>query len=297
MPVERVARVSGDTAGRPRDDEIDLFGITHQGLVRSENQDQFLIATIHQEVVVHGSSLPDTVQLPLRGSRLATVMLVADGVGGGVGGREASQLAVETVTRYISSTLNSFHAAGSSKEVELLDELRAAALQAHTAVKAEREARQETKAMATTLTLGIAVWPWAYVVQVGDSRAYFFQHGKLDLLTRDQTIAQALVDKGVLPADRAARSPLSHVLASAIGAEEALPEVTRVSITDRSVFLLCTDGLTKHVSDAEIAESIKTNSTSEEISRALLALALERGGTDNVTVIVGQARGAAGRNR
>ena len=297
MPVEQVARVSGDITGRPRDDEIDLFGITHQGLVRSENQDQFLIATIHQEVVVHGSSLPATVQLPLRGSRLATVMLVADGVGGGVGGREASQLAVETVTRYISSTLNSFHAAGSSKEVELLDELRAAALQAHTAVKAEREVRKETKAMATTLTLGIAVWPWAYVVQVGDSRAYFFQQGKLDMLTRDQTIAQALVDKGVLPADRAARSPLSHVLASAIGADEALPEVTRVSITDRSVLLLCTDGLTKHVTDAEIAESIKTNSTSEEISRALLALALERGGTDNVTVIVGQARGAAGRNR
>jgi len=297
MPVERVARVGGEAGDRPRDDEIDLFGITHQGLVRAENQDQFLIATIHQEVVVHGSSLPDTVQLPLRGSRLATMMLVADGVGGGVGGREASQLAVETVTRYVSGTLNSFHAAGSSKEVELLDELRAAALQAHDAVKAERATRQETKAMATTLTLGIAVWPWAYVVQVGDSRCYFYQQGKLDLLTRDQTIAQALVDKGVLPAERAAKSPLSHVLASAIGADEALPEVTRVSITNRSVFLLCTDGLTKHVSDPEIAEAIRTNETSESISRALLALALERGGSDNVTVIVGQAKGAAGRGR
>ena len=81
------------------------------------------------------------------------------------------------------------------------------------------------------------------------------------------------------------------------GGESALPEVTRVSITDRGVFLLRTDGLAKHVSDEQIAEAIRTTATSEEISRALLALALERGGTDNVTVIVGQARGAAGRGR
>ena len=77
---------------RPRDVELDLFGITHIGLVRKENQDHFMLCTVHPQVVVHGTSLPDADKLPLRGERLATYMLVADGVGGGSGGGDASRL-------------------------------------------------------------------------------------------------------------------------------------------------------------------------------------------------------------
>ena len=72
---------------KPRDDELDLFGVTHPGKVRSENQDHFLVCTVHQQVVIHGTSLPDSERLPLRGERLATMMLVADGVGGAKGAR------------------------------------------------------------------------------------------------------------------------------------------------------------------------------------------------------------------
>src|SRR5215213_2904371 len=87
---------------RPRDDELDLFGITHPGRVREENEDQFLLCTVHPQVVIHGTSLPDTETLVLRGQRLATIMLVADGVAGSAAGRLASQLATEAVTRYVS---------------------------------------------------------------------------------------------------------------------------------------------------------------------------------------------------
>src|SRR3712207_3325545 len=99
------------TAGqRPRDDELDLYGVTHPGRVRAENQDHFLLCTFHPQVVIRGTSLPDTSGLALRGRRLATVLLVADGVGGSAAGSTASRLATEAVTRYVASTLRSYHA-------------------------------------------------------------------------------------------------------------------------------------------------------------------------------------------
>jgi serine/threonine protein phosphatase PrpC len=273
---------------RPHDSELDLFGLTHVGRVRRENQDHFLVCTVHPQVVLHGTSLPDVDALPLRGERLATIMLVADGVGGGSGGGEASKLAVATITRYVACTLRSYHAVGSASDKEFHDALAAAALEAHAAVLAEREQQPEGK-MATTLTLGVAVWPWLYVTQVGDSRCYRYWQGELRQMTRDQTIAQNLVDQGLLPADRLERSPFSHVLASAIGGGEAMPVVTRMEIPRGCVILLCSDGLTKHVSDAEIAKHIEAMTSSEQLCRTLLDLALERGGSDNITIIAARA--------
>jgi serine/threonine protein phosphatase PrpC len=274
---------------RPNDDELDLFGLTHAGHVRPDNQDQFLLCTVHPEVVIRSTSLPAPDSLAVRGQRLATIMLVADGVGGTAGGSMASRLATEAVTRYVASSLRRYHSE-SSGENEFVSELRAAAIAAHDTVLTEAQARPEARQMATTLSLGVVVWPWLYVVQVGDSRCYVYQEGELRQITRDQTLAQDLVDRGVMPADRAPMSPLSHVLSSAIGASEALPEVTRVDVRQRGgVVLLCTDGLTKHVTDAEIAAHLGAMQSAEQVTRALLKLALDRGGSDNVTIVIGRA--------
>jgi serine/threonine protein phosphatase PrpC len=284
------AVINPEHAGpKPRDDELDLFGITNVGKIRKENQDHFLICTVHQQLVVHGTSFPDPQRLQARGERFATMMLVADGVGGTAGGGEASQLTVETIARYVSSTMRGFQAVGAQREEQLLESLRAAAREAHAAVRAEGTSRGELK-MATTLTLAVAVWPRAYVMQVGDSRCYYYLNGTLRRLTRDQTIAQDLVDQGVLTADRASKSPFSHVLARAIGSDEATPEVTGLDLSWGCVFLLCSDGLTKHVSDAEILQQLKAMTSSEQLCRTLLGMALERGGTDNITVLVGRPR-------
>jgi serine/threonine protein phosphatase PrpC len=281
---------------RPEDDELDLFGLTHPGRVRDENQDHFLLCTVHPQVVVHGTSLPDPAGLALRGGRLATMLLVADGVGGSAAGSLASRLAAEAVTHYLASSLRRYHTAGTPDEAELMAELRAAALAAHETVRAESEARLDGRTMATTLSLGVVVWPWIYVLQVGDSRCYYFEDGRLRQVTRDQTVAQDLVERGVLSRERAHASPLNHVLSSAIGASEALPVVTRVDGRHRgSILLFCTDGLTKHVSDAEIEAHLAGLRSSEQVCRALVALALERGGTDNVTVVVARARRRTGR--
>ena len=278
------------TLVRPSDEELDLFGITHKGLVRSENQDHFLVSTVHPDLVVHSTSLPEPGNLPLRGSRLATVLILADGVGGAAGGSDAARLATETVARCASTTLRSYHSAGSEFENELIDSLKGAALEAHTSVLSESARRADRAKMATTLTVCIVVYPWAYVVQVGDSRAYFYTEGKLQLLTRDQTIAQSLVDQGLMPKERMAQSPFKHVLSSAIGSDEALPEITKFDIATRgSLIIMCSDGLTKHVSDDEIAECVRTMESSEQVARKLLDLALERGGTDNITIITARA--------
>jgi serine/threonine protein phosphatase PrpC len=274
---------------RPNDAEVHMFGITHPGKVRSVNQDHFLIATVHPEVVIHGSSLPRESELPLRGSRLGTLLLVADGVGGSDDGGTAARLATESVTRYVASTLRCYHAAARGEHDEFFAALKDAALEAHDAVRAEAAARPSETHLATTLTMGVGVWPWLYVVQVGDSRAYVYSRGKLNRVTRDQTFAQDLIEGGMKEKDLE-RSPLRHVLSSAIGGESAVPQVTRADISERGcVVLFCTDGLTKHLTDDEIAQHCHSMKSAESLCRDLLQLALDRGGTDNTTVVVATA--------
>jgi protein phosphatase len=143
--------------------------------------------------------------------------------------------------------------------------------------------------MATTLTLFMGVWPWYYVLQVGDSRYYLYREGALTQLSRDQTIAQELVDKGIMTRATAEHSRLAHVLSSAIGAEEALPVVTRLKADWANVHLLCTDGLTKHVSDERIAGVLATMTSARQGCETLFELAMEGGGTDNISIIVGRS--------
>lgn len=273
---------------KPRDEDLDLFGLTHQGLVRSENQDHFLIGTLHRELAVHGTSLPMS-QLLLRGERLATFGVVADGVGGTAGGAAASQRAVATIAQYVQSTLRCFSVADPNHESAFVDALRAAALEAHTAVRAIGS-DAEDYGPATTLTMAIGVWPRAYVLQVGDSRCYVYGDGALRRLTRDQTLAQDFVDSGTLKAEELARSPYRNVLSSAIGGRNADPVVSALNQRRDNVVLLCSDGLTRHVTDEELGVALASIRSAEQVCQDLLRLALERGGTDNITIIVGRAR-------
>ena len=143
--------------------------------------------------------------------------------------------------------------------------------------------------MATTLTLWIGVWPWYYLLQVGDSRYYLYREHKLTQVTRDQTIAQELVDSGVFTRDIAERSQFKNVLSSAIGGESSLPVITRLRADWENIHLLCTDGLTKHVSDEQIAQRLASMTSSKQVCDQLLQDALDAGGTDNITIVVGRA--------
>jgi serine/threonine protein phosphatase PrpC len=144
--------------------------------------------------------------------------------------------------------------------------------------------------MATTLTLWIGVWPWCYLLQVGDSRYYQYRDGHLIQISRDQTMAQELLDSGVFAKAVAAQnSPLSNILSSSIGGPQTAPVVKRLPNSWTTIHLLCSDGLTKHVPDARIAERLGAIESAQQVCEDLLQDALDGGGTDNVTITVGRA--------
>lgn len=276
-------------ARRPRDDEMDVYGVSHPGKVRKENQDHFLMANIHQRMQVLGSNLVHVSEhLPAHQQRLAYVAMVADGVGGGVGGAEASAIALEATMRYVESSLRAYYGSADGQG-EFTALLQAAAQNAHEAVRAHRDDRGLTGTMATTLTMYFGVWPWYYLLQVGDSRYYVWRDGVLRQMTRDQTMAQDLVESGVLSEADAARTPLAHVLSSAIGADKSMPVVTKLPFDWRNRHLICSDGLTKHVSDARIGEVLATMTSAKQAADQLLQDALDGGGSDNITIIVGKS--------
>lgn len=219
--------------------------------------------------------------------RVAFLAMVADGVGGGVGGQEASATALETATEYIASSSKCFME-GDAAGTEFIETLQAAAHRSHEAVKARAMDIAPGRSMATTLTMYMGVWPYYYLLQVGDSRYYLYRGGALTQVSRDQTIAQDLVDQGVLTRAVAERSRFNDVLSSAIGADEAVPVVTRLKSEWGMVHLLCTDGLIKHVTDERIKEVLATMTSSRQACETLVAEALANGGSDNVTVIIGR---------
>ena len=273
---------------KPLDDELDVYGLTHTGKVRPNNEDAFLLASIHKRVIVQATSLTDQQRLPLLDERLVVIAMVADGVGGLAGGEEASALALETAMRYVTESMDCYQRADSTKS-RFIEELRAAAMRAHEAVLARKSGEGRRQRMATTLTLYMGVWPNYYLLQVGDSRYYYWRDGTLTQVSRDQTMAQDLVDMGVLSQTAARRTPLAHVLSSALGGDQAEPAVTHLPADWGNVHLLCSDGLTKHVSNEQIAARLRDMTSSRQACEALLQDALDGGGSDNVTIVIGRA--------
>jgi protein phosphatase len=259
--------------------------MTHPGLVRQGNQDHYLVSTLHKTSRVRATSLPNPELFELPSQRLASFGMVADGVGGHQGGETASRVAIETIAEYVKETMNAFYVADENDPTAFFAALEDAAVTCHRSV-IDRAVATGQPTAATTLTLFVAVWPTLYIMHVGDSRLYRYRDGAIELLTRDQTMAQDLVDLGAMPKELATRSPLAHVLTSAMGASEAKPYVTRADLRRGDALLLCTDGLTKHVSDDRIAERMRTMTSAEQVVRALVDDALAGGGSDNVTVLV-----------
>jgi len=274
-------------ARKPTDEEIDVHGLTHIGKVRRENQDHFLLATIHKQLRILSSSLELAPKPGGAEERVAFIAMVADGVGSGEGGGTASATALESAMQYVNGTMTAY-LANESDPAAFVDQLQRAALQSHEAIRARAAAANQQKGMATTLTLFLGVWPSVYLVQVGDSRYYLFKRGTLKQITRDQTVAQHLIEAGAMTEAAAQGSRLAHVLTSALGGDDAEPVITRIDNDWDCAHLLCSDGLTKHVSDARIAEILSSMTSAKQACEQMLTEALDAGGTDNITIIVGR---------
>jgi protein phosphatase len=268
---------------------VDCHGLTDTGRQRPENQDQFLIAGLNRGMLVRQTSLDLVNQTQLTGELKGQLLLVADGMGGHAHGDRASELAVRTITSYVLNTMPWFFRLDPDREDDLVEDLAEALRRCEQILRAEGDAVPERQDMGTTLTMAYILWPRLYVVHAGDSRCYLFRDGELTQLTTDHSLAQQMVDQGILDPAKAEGSRFSDVLHNVIvadGGTELKPEVNKTVLENRDALLLCSDGLTKHVADEQIAALLERSDSAAAASSELVAAANADGGSDNVTTIV-----------
>jgi len=275
-------------SSRPQFSDIDDWGATHVGKVRKENQDHFFLGELVRGARMKRSSVePDDPEMGFL-RRMASLAVIADGVGGAGGGEEAARRAVQGL---VSSVSRFFHEADrrESEDPEVFSRLlHRAALACHEELIQKAAQEGGGQRFATTLTLFLGLWPHAYLLQVGDSRCYLYRDGELTQITRDQTLAQDLVDQGVMTRTTAEQSQWAHILSSALGGAQAVPVVTRIVRDWGNVLLLSSDGLTKHVSDRQIRDRLASMTSARQVVDQLVQDALDGGGSDNVTIVVGR---------
>ena len=262
---------------------VDAFGATDIGRVRKINEDHFVIGTLRKAVELRQCSIADPEAFSRYAGPEGLFLMVADGVGGQPGGAFASETAITTVVEYLGQAAGCFHTLDVQQEHQFLEQLESAVRRAHERISAEEGG---ARGPATTLTMAMLVWPRAYLVHVGDSRAFYLRGGRLRQLTRDQNMAEFMVESGAWTEEQARRARTGEILVSAVGAAEMMPSIGLVDLQPDDVLLLCTDGLGKHVPDEQIADMLGRGESAEATARELVAAALAGGGTDNVTVVV-----------
>ena len=286
--------------GKPAAPSIDAAGLTDLGKRRKANEDAFLVGSLRRSLVVEETSLePGDDSWLASGGAEGSVLVVADGMGGQGGGHIASRVAVRSIADYVCNVMP-WAARMAEQAVSpratipgVREQLSTALATGDTEVRQAVDLPGANPNMGTTLTLAYLLWPRLYVAHVGDSRCYVFRGNRLMRLTTDHTVAEQMKEQGFPALDES--SPLHHVLWNSLGAteEEIMPEVKRTTVFPGDSVLLCTDGLTKHVSAEEIAKCLAKGESAKECCKILVDLANQRGGTDNVTVVIARV-GAMG---
>jgi len=239
------------------------IGRSEIGLVRALNQDAFAVLDE------------------------AGVWAVADGMGGHVGGEVAAQTAIATVR---AEAATSSHLLGNA-QTSPTDVLTDLISRAHDAILNRSRSKSKLKGMGTTVVLLAIISgpaPIAYIAHVGDSRAYRFRSGMLTPLTKDHSLIEKYLERGILTAESAKTHPERHVLTRALGIGETVkPTITAFPILPEDLVLLCSDGLTKMLEDEDIRTAIAAGELDPtQVCNRLVNAALDRGGEDNVTVVV-----------
>lgn len=269
---------------------LDCFGQSDRGKARRLNEDHFLIAELAKRMNIKQTSLPDGgTELRLRG-QVGYLLVVADGMGGVSGGEIASGLAVETITSYVNRVMPWFHRHEEGREEELEQDLRVA-VQACQQTVSKAARASEFRRMGTTLTLACILWPRVYVVHAGDSRCYLSRGERFEQLTKDHTVAQRVVEAGIMTEAQAERAGYSHTLWNCIGGNpgEVRPDVYRAEMEVGDTILLCTDGLTRELTDDAIRTILGSGPTVPAAVSALVTAANDAGGHDNITVVAARA--------
>jgi protein phosphatase len=266
--------------------EVEFSAGTHTGLVRPNNEDNFHIVRFGRYLRTVLSSLPEG-EVPEEDSRPGHGFAIADGMGGHAAGEVASRAALAALVALALQTPDWVLSRDDELLATVMDRTTRRFHQVNEAVLDLSKSQPSFRKMGTTLSLALSLSDALIVAHVGDSRAYLFRGNGLHRLTRDHTAGQEMANRNPEAAAR-----LHHVLTRCIGGYDpgCNPDVAHYRLADGDRLLLCTDGLTDMVDDAAIAQVLDLKTSSSEICRLLIDLALERGGRDNVTVVVATYR-------
>jgi serine/threonine protein phosphatase PrpC len=249
-------------------------GVSDVGRVRTNNEDSFRIVEAQN------------------------LFILSDGMGGEAHGEVASALAVETIAKYCAESEESKDDAGVTLHGSALEswssktkKLQNAVFQANLAIYQSAQEHPEQRGMGATLTAGWVTGSKLSVAHVGDSRAYLLRAGGLQQLTSDHSLVAEQVRRGILTPQQAEESDMQSVLLRALGAHpEVEVDVDEIDVIPRDVLLFCSDGLTRMVTEPEIAGCLQAETDPGAAAQKLVDLANERGGLDNVTVVVARVQ-------
>ena len=235
-----------------------FHAITDVGRMRSQNQDN-----------VYGTTQPI--------GALPDLFLVADGMGGHNAGDYASRRALELVR----------DSAASSDQEEPVRVLRDAITEANQILYREASDTRERSGMGTTFVAAVVTDENLLVANVGDSRLYVLHDGKLRQVTLDHSLVEEMVRTGSMSQEVAYHHPKKHMITRAVGAEETIEiDFFDVPLTGDEIILMCTDGLSNMVEDDRICDLLLAEGTIEQRAESLVQAANQKGGSDNITVIV-----------
>ncbi|MEX1306900.1 MAG: Stp1/IreP family PP2C-type Ser/Thr phosphatase [Eubacteriales bacterium] len=234
---------------------IDIGKTTHLGKIRQINEDSFLIE--ERETFV--------------------LLVVADGMGGHNAGEVASMMAIQCMAEYIEK--NGVDDAD--------DALRSAICYANKEIHFKASNVQKNRGMGTTVTAALIKGNDVVVANVGDSRTYLYRQGLLNQITKDHSYVQQLVDKKLISAEEEKSHPQRNLITRAVGtAKRVIVDTFKLTLESEDVLMLCSDGLTSHVTDEKIASILTSRSDASALTYLLQTEALKRGGSDNITIIV-----------
>lgn len=234
-----------------------ISGNTDIGCVRHNNEDSYVCG-----VLKNG----------------ATYAVVCDGMGGASGGQIASSLAVEAISKRLELAGNNKLDSRSIRNLLLC-----ACEAANIAVYEKAQNDESLRGMGTTVVAAVINGKTAYILHVGDSRAYVLQNGEFTQITRDHSMVQELYDSGEISKEEANSHPQKNIITKALGITDILSyDYNEVSLKSGAKLLLCTDGLTNMVSDEDISSLI----TQENSADILIDAAKKGGGSDNITAVL-----------
>ena len=263
---------------------MQVFAKTDQGRTREHNEDRFLVADLTRRL----ASLQPEVRQHHIGER-GSLFVVADGMGGAAAGEIASEMATDTIYAHLVKTWNIEPDATPQRFAYRLKE---AVEVANASIHAHAKAHPDVRGMGTTTTAAGVLADHLYLTQVGDSRAYLVRGGVAHQLTKDQSLMQRLVEAGELTEEEAAHSERRNIILQALGPDPKVKvDLTHQEVRRGDTLVLCSDGLSGLVKKEEIARIVSAATDLAAACDELVALANQRGGPDNITVVLARFEG------